>query len=150
MVHHRATPCIGICSTTYGDLVCRGCKRYAHEIVEWNGYSDDQRDRVWERLQQLRDSCVSEWVRVVDPEALRKRMDKLRVAVWARSSLLAFAYTVLTTEREGWQGVESAGVQALTRARGRSVADVRREIDGEFLLRSKAAYERSFKILSDA
>jgi uncharacterized protein len=149
MVLPRATPCIGICSTTYGDLVCRGCKRYAHEIVEWNGFSDDQRDRVWERLQQLRDSCVSEWVQVVDPEALRQRMDELKVAVWVRSSPLALAYTVLTTERDGWTGVQSAGVRALTRARGRSVADVRREIDGEFLLRSKAAYERSFKILSD-
>ncbi|HBZ99754.1 MAG TPA: DUF1289 domain-containing protein, partial [Pseudomonas sp.] len=21
------TPCIGLCSTVYGDVVCRGCKR---------------------------------------------------------------------------------------------------------------------------
>ncbi|MCZ6890305.1 MAG: DUF1289 domain-containing protein, partial [Gammaproteobacteria bacterium] len=42
----RRTPCIGICSTTYGDLVCRGCKRYAHEIVDWNRYTEDQRSRI--------------------------------------------------------------------------------------------------------
>ncbi|MEM9624509.1 MAG: DUF1289 domain-containing protein, partial [Pseudomonadota bacterium] len=34
----KRTPCVGICSTTYGDLVCRGCKRFAHEIVQWNAY----------------------------------------------------------------------------------------------------------------
>ncbi len=27
------TPCVGMCSTTYGDLVCRGCRRFSHEIV---------------------------------------------------------------------------------------------------------------------
>ncbi|MEC9132488.1 MAG: DUF1289 domain-containing protein, partial [Pseudomonadota bacterium] len=27
MATRRPTPCVGICSTTYGDLVCRGCKR---------------------------------------------------------------------------------------------------------------------------
>ncbi len=29
--------------------ICRGCKRFAHEIVAWNGYTDDQRERVWQR-----------------------------------------------------------------------------------------------------
>ncbi|MCF8976542.1 DUF1289 domain-containing protein, partial [Pseudomonas edaphica] len=26
------TPCVGLCSTVYGDLVCRGCKRFHHEV----------------------------------------------------------------------------------------------------------------------
>lgn len=53
------TPCVGICSTTYGDLVCRGCKRFAHEIVEWNGYDEVQQDAVRERLQRLRDEVLA-------------------------------------------------------------------------------------------
>lgn len=32
------TPCVGLCSTVYGDLVCRGCKRFHHEVIHWNGY----------------------------------------------------------------------------------------------------------------
>ena len=36
------TPCLGICSTTsVGDVVCRGCKRYAFEVIDWNGYDDE-------------------------------------------------------------------------------------------------------------
>ena len=34
-----STPCLGICSTTFGDEVCKGCKRFAHEIVGWTKYS---------------------------------------------------------------------------------------------------------------
>ncbi|MEL0305883.1 MAG: DUF1289 domain-containing protein, partial [Halieaceae bacterium] len=37
------TPCIGVCSTGVGDVVCRGCKRFAHEVIDWNGYSPEQK-----------------------------------------------------------------------------------------------------------
>lgn len=36
------TPCIGLCSTVYGDLVCRGCKRFHHEVIQWNGYGEEE------------------------------------------------------------------------------------------------------------
>src|SRR6188768_2431040 len=65
----RRTPCIGICSTTYGDLVCRGCKRLAHEVVGWNGYDDDQRGAVWTRLYDLRAGAVRHVFEVIDPTA---------------------------------------------------------------------------------
>ena len=55
----KRTPCVGICSTTYGDLVCRGCKRFAHEIVQWNGYDELQQDAVRDRLQRVRDEVLS-------------------------------------------------------------------------------------------
>ncbi|MCA4075779.1 DUF1289 domain-containing protein, partial [Pseudomonas kurunegalensis] len=29
------TPCVGLCSTVYGDTVCRGCKRFHHEVINW-------------------------------------------------------------------------------------------------------------------
>ena len=62
----KRTPCVGICSTTYGDLVCRGCMRFAHEIVGWNGFNEAQREAVWQRLLELRDGAVRSAVEVVD------------------------------------------------------------------------------------
>lgn len=38
------TPCIGICSTTTGDKVCRGCGRSLEEIRQW--VSLDRAERV--------------------------------------------------------------------------------------------------------
>ena len=67
----RRTPCIGVCSTTYGDLVCRGCKRFAHEVVGWNGFADAQRHVVWTRLNGLLAESVRAYVTVVDEKRLR-------------------------------------------------------------------------------
>ncbi|MCZ6708751.1 MAG: DUF1289 domain-containing protein, partial [Gammaproteobacteria bacterium] len=53
----RSTPCVGICSTTFGDLVCRGCKRFAHEVVQWNGFEPAQQAIVWARLDELREGA---------------------------------------------------------------------------------------------
>ena len=40
--------------TTYGDEVCRGCKRFQHEVIQWNSYSDQQKEIVWNRLEALK------------------------------------------------------------------------------------------------
>jgi predicted Fe-S protein YdhL (DUF1289 family) len=57
---------MGICSTTYGDLVCRGCKRFAHEVVEWNGYDGEQRETIWQRLEGMRGQVVGRAFMIVD------------------------------------------------------------------------------------
>ena len=44
------TPCAGRCSTVFGDLVCRGCRRFNHEVIQWNTYTPEQRLMVWRRL----------------------------------------------------------------------------------------------------
>ena len=44
------TPCAGRCSTVFGDLVCRGCRRFNHEVIQWNTYTAEQRLSVWKRL----------------------------------------------------------------------------------------------------
>lgn len=44
------TPCAGRCSTVFGDSVCRGCRRFNHEVIHWNRYSDSEKAVIWQRL----------------------------------------------------------------------------------------------------
>ena len=44
------TPCAGRCSTVFGDAVCRGCRRFNHEVIQWNTYTLEQRMMIWQRL----------------------------------------------------------------------------------------------------
>ncbi|MEJ2898192.1 DUF1289 domain-containing protein [Acinetobacter sp. NS-4] len=44
------TPCAGRCSTVFGDSVCRGCRRFNHEVIKWNTYTAEQQTAVWKRL----------------------------------------------------------------------------------------------------
>lgn len=52
------TPCVGRCSTVFGDNVCRGCRRFNHEVIEWNRYSPAQKKAVWQRLDQQLDQII--------------------------------------------------------------------------------------------
>jgi len=142
----RRNPCIGICSTTYGDLVCRGCKRFAHEVVGWNGFADAQRHVVWTRLNRLLAESVRAYVTVVDEERLRSvvpgripEADALPVEVVAfrtmRARPLPMATLGLAAKQPGDGSAEAT-------------RETVRWIDREFFARSRAYYEASFKTLT--
>lgn len=138
----RRTPCIGICSTTYGDLVCRGCKRFAHEVVGWNGYSQSQRDIVRARLARLLAESVHAHVAVVDAARLRQaaRQSTGEEADAADGDALeALAWRALCA------GAPSFAAIGLAPRRAGTVAEAFTAVDGEFYARSRAVYEFSFK-----
>ena len=52
------TPCAGRCSTVFGDAVCRGCRRFNHEVIQWNTYTAQQQHAVWLRLDAQLDQIL--------------------------------------------------------------------------------------------
>lgn len=52
------TPCAGRCSTVFGDSVCRGCRRFNHEVIQWNTYTPEQHTVVWKRLDAQLDQIL--------------------------------------------------------------------------------------------
>ncbi len=52
------TPCAGRCSTVFGDLVCRGCRRFNHEVIHWNSYTAEQHRLIWQRLDAQLDQVL--------------------------------------------------------------------------------------------
>lgn len=145
----RSTPCVGICSTTYGDLVCRGCNRFAHEIVAWNGYSDDQRARVWERLHALRDAATALFVAIDDVSALRAAGEAAQLRRGEGMSLLTLCYELLRRKARDLETLSEIGLRPLLADHCQPIA-VRDAIDAEFRLRSVAYYEHSFRTSIDS
>lgn len=141
----RRTPCVGVCSTTYGDLVCRGCKRFAHEVVAWNGYEEIQRAAVWRRLRQLLAESVRAHVRIADAALLRAAARRAGVAQDAKAEALAFQTMRLRLRPRPLPlaALGLAPTRDATLDTGRALA----AIDREFYLRSQAHYEASFKTL---
>jgi predicted Fe-S protein YdhL (DUF1289 family) len=145
-IGQRTSPCIGICSTTYGDLVCRGCRRFAHEVASWNAYTEAQRERVWQRLGSLRDAATAALVEVIDDARLRAAAARFNVSDVTNS--YAVAYEVLRRSVRLESDLAATGL----RARGSESSDprtLRDAIDAEFHLRSVAAYEHSFHVPVD-
>ncbi|HEY5644658.1 MAG TPA: DUF1289 domain-containing protein [Pseudomonadales bacterium] len=134
---------MGICSTTYGDLVCRGCKRFAHEIDQWNGYADDQRRLVWERLYKLREGAVLAHVRIEDETLLSARAASLRVPEFEALSPANLAYEVIR------RSLREPDLTAFGLAARRSGADTQAlydEVEGELYRRAVAQFERDFRV----
>ncbi len=139
----KRTPCVGICSTTYGDLVCRGCKRFAHEIDQWNGYVSDQRLLVWERLFKLREGAFLAHAGIADQEILRQRAEGFRVADLSLLSPVNIAYEVV--RRAGREADFGAlGIAPHQPAETASVLYER--IEQELYARSLAQYEHDFHV----
>lgn len=136
------TPCVGLCSTTYGDLVCRGCKRFSHEIVNWNRYGDDEKRAVWDRLAALRDQVVLSLVVIVDEACLDAQRVRHRIPDDSGPSAASRAYGLLRRGARHMRNLEAYGLAAQPEAAGWSAAVLRDEIDRRFLTLSEAHYER--------
>jgi len=52
------TPCAGRCSTVFGDSVCRGCRRFNHEVIRWNTFTPEQQTTIWKRLDAQLDQIL--------------------------------------------------------------------------------------------
>ncbi len=44
------SPCQGYCTTYHGDLLCKACGRTVEEVFGWIGFTDAEKQAVWDRL----------------------------------------------------------------------------------------------------
>lgn len=138
------TPCIGVCSTTFGDTVCRGCKRFLHEVVDWNRYADREKAIVWQRLDQLLALVVDNYLEVLDPQRLAEQMryqnlrmqPHYRPAGWVPELLKAAGHRPLD-----WSDF---GLRPRRQAAGLSPRALYDLISTEFHALSQAHYDRAF------
>ncbi len=49
----RHSPCIGYCSTSLGDEICRGCGRTSDEIIRWHQLAEEERQFIWARVNAM-------------------------------------------------------------------------------------------------
>jgi uncharacterized protein len=136
------TPCIGVCSTGIGDVVCRGCKRYAHEVIRWNSYSDQEKTAIERRLDQLLAQIVTARLRVIDSELLEARMRAQQIRYSAQRSPTTWVFELLRVGASQIQDPRDYGFAVEPGYRTLPLALLREQIDREFFLLSDAHYQR--------
>ncbi len=150
MALNKRTPCVGICSTTYGDLVCRGCKRFAHEIVQWNGYDEAQQAKVWARLLALRADVLSHYLAISDAKQFAQAcaMAGLEALQGAEQcyELLRFLVSGSRTLKDGGLTLRAHVEPAQPGRDQQEALQIIQLIDAEIYQRSVAHYERNFKV----
>jgi len=136
------TPCVGLCSTVYGDTVCRGCKRFHHEVIHWNGYNDDEKRAVWLRLEQLLVQVMTAKLEVFDIERLRQQLEQRKIRYVAHQSEYCWAYQLIARGARVIRELEAYGLVLLPEFRDWELPELRDAIDTEFFLLSEAHYQR--------
>lgn len=136
------TPCVGLCSTAYGDQVCRGCKRFHHEVVNWNRYSEEEKRAVWQRLESLLVQVVQAKLEVFDAARLRQQLELRQVRFVVEQSVYCWAYSLIARGARSINQLDAYGIVLLPEFREWELPALRDAIDREFFLLSEAHYER--------
>jgi uncharacterized protein len=136
------TPCIGVCSTGIGDVVCRGCKRYAHEVIDWNSYTDAQKRVISERLEQFLTQIVAAKLTVVDAQLLAAQLQAQRVRYSAQKSPLVWVFELLRAGATQITDSRKFGFVVDENYRHIGMPALREQIDREFFILSEAHYQR--------
>jgi len=136
------TPCIGVCSTGIGDAVCRGCKRFAHEVIDWNSYTPAQKEIVDQRLAGFLSQCVSNKLQVTDRRLLQWQLRVQQIRFAAHHDEYCWVFSLLKAGAGQIDNPRDFGFEVDLPFRALPLAELRDLIDREFLLLSQAHYER--------
>ncbi|KUJ84952.1 DUF1289 domain-containing protein [Microbulbifer flavimaris] len=136
------TPCIGVCSTGIGDDVCRGCKRFAHEVIDWNGYSEDQRRIIAERRESYLVNAVRSQLEIIDRNLLLAQLRHQQIRFDEEQNPYCWVFELLRAGASQIENTLDYGLQPTPQARGVALVEIRRRIDEDFYALSVAYYQR--------
>jgi len=144
MPEKTRTPCIGICSTGLGDDICRGCKRFAHEVIQWNGYTNGQKALVNRRIEQLLSSIVRGRVTVVDETRFREVAARHAVDLLGYEDLYCQIYCLLNSGYFSLHEADACGLRLnpRTAVANQDALQLCEQIDTELFILSEAHYQR--------
>jgi len=137
-----STPCLGICSTTFGDEVCKGCKRFSHEIVSWTKYSLEEREIVNDRLEKFKVQILQHRFEIIDQNLFESKLEEKAINFNHSLDPLTWIFDLLRAAGSQSFDIESFGIKKLYQFDPKTIRD---EINKELLELSEAHHERYFK-----
>jgi predicted Fe-S protein YdhL (DUF1289 family) len=133
---------VGICSTTYGDNVCRGCKRFSFEVINWNAFKPEERESVWKRLEKLKSQIMDSRLKVFDPKKLKESINYFQLKIKDDLNDLSKAFEVIKQVSESFNNLEEFGIEVFEK--NKPLITLKEEIENELYTLSKAHYEKYF------
>ena len=137
-----STPCLGICSTTFGDEVCKGCKRFAHEIVSWTKYSLEEREIINERLEKFKIKILQGRFEIIDPNLLANKLEEKAINFNQSLDPITWIFDLFRAAGSQEFNLNNYGIKSLNYFNPKTIKD---EINDELLELSEAHHERYFK-----
>ena len=151
---YMPSPCIGICSTTFGDAICRGCKRYSHEIVHWNQYDFATKQIVWQRLENNRVNILSSAIIISNQQTLEKQLIDKQISFNHQQSPYWWAFDLLRVLAKASEPSHpkrrliQAGLTLTAESQHHSIQSLYNHLNDRLYQLSQAQYERQNQLLN--
>ena len=142
--NRSSTPCIGICSTTFGDDVCKGCKRFSHEITNWGKFSTDERAVVNSRLEQFKITILEEKFIISDRNLFESKMNEFSINFNSSLNPVTWVFDLLRASSNEELDLNDFGIEILPQFSDLSLLELRDLINQEMLQLSEAHYYKFF------
>ena len=128
--------------------MCRGCKRFSHEIVDWNSYDDAQKETIWERLETFKKQVVEQIVRFKDQYRFQSAIEaqKIKEPEDYQAVYLLLQRLVRHSKTLSFAGLENVSPDFEIMEGEIDSLLTLQQIDKEIVTRSRAFYERSYKV----
>lgn len=145
MTRSVKTPCIGVCSTVFGDEVCRGCKRFQNEVIDWNSYQDSQKIAVLSRLESLKTQIMESKISIVNKKLLQNQLDTLDIKYVIDDNPFCWVFDLLRQASQSIDSLQDFGV-VLKEGVENNLFELKKVIESELFSLSEAHFQRYFKI----
>ena len=142
--NRSSTPCIGICSTTFGDDVCKGCKRFSYEITNWGKFSNEERAVVNSRLEQFKVNILEEKFTIIDSNLFESKMNEFSINFNSSLEPLTWIFDLLRASSNNDLILSDFGIEILPKFSNLSLVDLRDLINEEMLQLSEAHFYKFF------
>ena len=142
--NRSSTPCIGICSTTFGDDVCKGCKRFSYEITNWGKFSTDERAFVNSRLEQFKITILEEKFIISDRNLFESKMNEFSINFNCSLDPVTWVFDLLRASSNDDLHLNDFGIEILPQFSNLSLLELRDLINQEMLQLSEAHYYKFF------
>ena len=141
------TPCIGICSTTsFGDTVCRGCKRYAFEVIHWHAYDEAAKRAVQARIEGLMIQSMEGKLRIFSVPNLQQGLQRFKISFDPGLSPYCWLHDLLKKAHRHIERLDDYGVYVREDYAAMPLDELCELIDRELLLLCDAHYERYIRL----
>ena len=145
MTRSVKTPCIGVCSTVFGDEVCWGCKRFQNEVIEWNSYNNSQKEAVLTRLETLKTQIMQSKISIINKKRLQNKLDSLDIKYAIEDKPFCWVFDLLRQASQSISSLEDFGV-VLQEGVETNLFELKKIIESELFILSEAHFQRYFKI----
>tara|TARA_B100001113_G_scaffold250569_1_gene206432 strand:+ start:897 stop:1307 length:411 start_codon:yes stop_codon:yes gene_type:complete len=129
----------------FGDEVCRGCKRFQYEVIEWNSFNDSEKRAVLDRLETLKILIMESKIKVFDATLLKQKLKYFKVRFDEDNNPLCWVFDLLRSGSESIQDPKDFGFNLINDSVP-NLSELKRIMEEELFELSEAHYQRYFKV----